>query len=121
MTLSGQLEGRLPRICITLLRGRVRAALAATSGVETADDIARLPARCRRRRHDRLRAAASRARHAAVLLDGLDTWMRRKGFQTVHQFRGILAVPAGTDGEAYERTSYVSAMRAANAGAYETY
>jgi hypothetical protein len=33
----------------------------------------------------------------------------------------MLAVPADTDDEAYERASYVSAMRAANAGAYETY
>ena len=59
--------------------------------------------------------------HAAVLLDGLTTWMARKGFQTIDQFRGMLAVPADTDQEGYERTSYVSAMRAANAGAYETY
>ena len=29
----------------------------------------------------------------------------------------MLAVPEGTDAGAFERTSYVSAMRAANAGA----
>ena len=121
VTLSSQLEGRLPRMCIALLRGRVRAALAATSGVETRDDIAAyLLAGA-----DVVMTASALLRHGpehvAVLLDGLDTWMRRKGFQTVDQFRGMLAVPAGTDGEAYERTSYVSAMRAANAGAYETY
>ena len=50
--------------------------------------------------------------HAAVLLDGLATWMARKGFQTRDQFRGMLAVPADTDQEGYERASYVSAMRA---------
>ena len=121
VTLSSQLEGRLPRMCIALLRERVRAALAATSGVETPDDVAAyLLAGA-----DVVMTASALLRHGpeyvAVLLDGLDTWMRRKGFQTVDQFRGMLAVPAGTDGEAYERTSYVSAMRAANAGAYETY
>ena len=62
-----------------------------------------------------------RPEHAAVLLDGLTTWMARKGFQTIDQFRGMLAVPADTDQEGYERASYVSDMRAANAGAYETY
>ena len=121
VTLSSQLEGRRPRMCIALLRGRVRAALAATSGVETPKDVAAyLIAGA-----DVVMTASALLRHgpehAAVLLDGLNTWMRRKGFQTVDQFRGMLAVPAGTDGEAYERTSYVSAMRAANAGAYETY
>jgi hypothetical protein len=30
----------------------------------------------------------------------------------------MLAVPADTDQEGYERASYVTAMRAANAGAY---
>jgi dihydroorotate dehydrogenase (fumarate) len=40
VTLSSQVEGRLPRMCIALLRGRVHAALAATSGVETPDDVA---------------------------------------------------------------------------------
>ena len=44
--------------------------------------------------------------------------MARKGFGTLDQFRGMLAVPADIDGEAYGRISYVSAMRAANAGAY---
>ena len=118
VTLSSQVEGRLPRMCIALLRGRLRAGLAATSGVETARDVAAyLLAGA-----DVVMTASALLRHGpeygAVLLDGLATWMRHKGFQTVDQFRGMLAVPAGIDAEAFERSSYVSAMRAANAGAY---
>jgi dihydroorotate dehydrogenase (fumarate) len=121
VTLSSQLEGRLPRMCIALLRGRVRAALAATSGVEAPEDVAAyLLAGA-----DVVMTASALLRHgpehAAMLLDGLTAWMARKGFQTIDQFRGMLAVPADPDDEAYERASYVSAMRAANAGAYETY
>jgi dihydroorotate dehydrogenase (fumarate) len=121
VTLSSQLEGRLPRMCIALLRGRVRAALAATSGVETAGDVAAyLLAGA-----DVVMTASALLRHGpehvVVLLDGLSAWMARKGFQTIDQFRGMLAAPADTNDEAYERASYVSAMRAANAGAYETY
>lgn len=56
--------------------------------------------------------------HAAVLLDGLSVWMARKGFATVDELRGMLAVPSGTDESEYERTGYVSALRAANASAY---
>ena len=40
VTLSNQGDARLPRTWIALLRGRVRAALAATSGVENSDDVA---------------------------------------------------------------------------------
>jgi dihydroorotate dehydrogenase (fumarate) len=121
VTLSSQLEGRLPRMCIALLRGRVHAALAATSGVETPEDVAAyLLAGA-----DVVMTASALLRHgpqhAAVLLDGLTTWMARKGFQTLDQFRGMLAVPADTDQESYERAGYVTALRAANAGAYETY
>jgi dihydroorotate dehydrogenase (fumarate) len=52
--------------------------------------------------------------HAAVLLDGLAEWMARKGYSSVADVRGLLAVPAGTDQAAYERAGYVRAMRDAN-------
>jgi dihydroorotate dehydrogenase (fumarate) len=51
-----------------------------------------------------------------VLLDGLSTWMGRKGFASVGELRGMLSVPPGTDEAAYERAGYVTALRAANAG-----
>jgi dihydroorotate dehydrogenase (fumarate) len=56
--------------------------------------------------------------HAGVLLDGLANWMARHGFNTVDELRGMLAVPAGIDGAEYERASYVSALRQANAAVY---
>jgi dihydroorotate dehydrogenase (fumarate) len=118
VTLSSPVDARLPRTWIALLRGRVRAALAATSGVETPDDVAAyLLAGA-----DVVMTASALLRHgpgyAAVLLDGLSSWMARKGFRTLDELRGMLAVPAGADEAAYERASYVAALRAANIGAY---
>lgn len=118
VTLSSPADARLPRTWIALLRGRVRAALAATSGVETPDDVAAyLLAGA-----DVVMTASALLRHgpeyAAVLLDGLSSWMARKGFQTVDELRGMLAVPADADEAAYERAGYVAALRAANVGAY---
>ena len=43
-------------------------------------------------------------------------WMQRKGYPTLDDMRGILAVPDGTEQAAYERAGYVRALRAANAG-----
>jgi dihydroorotate dehydrogenase (fumarate) len=116
--LSQPAEARLPRTWIALLRGRVRAALAATTGVERpADVVSYLLAGA-----DVVMSASALLRHgpehAGVLLDGLRDWMERKGFREVDEMRGILAVPADADGEAYERAGYVSAMRAANAGVH---
>jgi len=52
-----------------------------------------------------------------VLLEGLSAWMARKGFASVDEQRGMLAVPTASDGAAFERAGYVSALRAANARA----
>jgi dihydroorotate dehydrogenase (fumarate) len=114
--LSSPAEARLPRAWIALLAGRVRASLAATTGVEDAADVARyLLAGA-----DVVMTASALLRHgpgyAGVLLDGLSRWMSRKGFASVAQLRGLLAVPAGTDEAAYERAGYVTAMLAANRG-----
>jgi dihydroorotate dehydrogenase (fumarate) len=114
--LSTQAEGRLPRTWIALLAGRVRASLAATTGVETAADVASyLLAGA-----DVVMSASALLRHgpgyAGVLLGELSAWMARKGFGSVAEVRGLLAVPDGTDQAAYERAGYVTALEAANKG-----
>jgi dihydroorotate dehydrogenase (fumarate) len=116
--LSHPAEARLPRTWIALLRGRVRAALAATTGVEDALDVAKyLLAGA-----DVVMSTSALLRHgpehAGVLLDGLAAWMTRKGFAGVGDFRGMLAVPADADGAGYERAGYVSALRKADAGEF---
>jgi hypothetical protein len=40
--------------------------------------------------------------------------MNRKGYTSVGELRGILAVPPDTDQAAYERAGYVRALRGAN-------
>jgi dihydroorotate dehydrogenase (fumarate) len=116
--LSSPVEARLPRTWIALLRGRVRASLAATTGVDTASDVTKyLLAGA-----DVVMTASALLRHghehAALLLDGLTEWMRGRGFATVGELRGMLAVPVGTDEETYERSGYVTAVREANTALY---
>jgi dihydroorotate dehydrogenase (fumarate) len=121
VTLSSAADGRLPRTWIALLRGRVRASLAGTGGVDEPADIVRY-----------LLAGADvvmttsallrrGAEYARTLLDGLELWMDRHEFHSVGELRGLLAVPAGEDQAAYERAGYVSAMRAANATSPESW
>jgi dihydroorotate dehydrogenase (fumarate) len=116
--LSSPAEARLPRTWIALLRGRVRASLAATTGVEEPADVAKyLLAGA-----DVVMTASALLRHgpayAAVLRDGLSDWMTRKGFETVDELRGMLSVAPGADGAAWERAGYVSALREANSSTY---
>ena len=114
--LSHPAEARLPRAWIALLAGRVRACLAATTGVADATDVARyLLAGA-----DAVMTASALLRHgpmyAADMLEGLAGWMSRKGFSTLADVRGLLAVPADAHESARERAGYVSALRAANIG-----
>jgi dihydroorotate dehydrogenase (fumarate) len=116
--LSSPAEAGLPRTWIALLHGRVRASLAATTGVETPADVAKyLLAGA-----DVVMTASALLRHgpehATVLIDGLEDWMARMGFAVVDEVRGMLAVPPGTDEADYERASYVGAVREANSSTY---
>src|ERR1700730_5649321 len=115
--LSSPAEARLPRAWIALLRGRVHASLAASTGVEDAADVAAyLLAGA-----DVVMTTSSLLRHgpghATVLLDGLAAWMKRKGFTAVSDLRGILSAAEATDLAAYGRTGYLTAVQ----GATRTY
>lgn len=117
-SLSTAAEGRLPLTWIALLHGRVGASLAASTGVEGATELIKyLLAGA-----DVVMAASALLRHgpgyAAILLDGLREWMGRKGFETVDELRGMLAIPVGVDETARERADYVSALQGANSAAY---
>ncbi len=111
--LSSPAEARLARTWVAILHHRVRASLAATTGVEEARDVAAyLLAGA-----DVVMTASALVRHgighASVLLDGLTAWMRRHGFEDLAAVRGRLAVPADVDTWAHERAGYVAALEKA--------
>lgn len=116
--LSRAAEALLPLTWIALLHGRIDASLAATTGVEGSTEVVKyLLAGA-----DVVMTASALLRHgpgyAAVLLKGLCGWMERKGYTAIDDFRGLLAVPIGTDEPEHERRDYVSALRRANSTAY---
>ncbi len=121
VTLSTSAETRLPMTWIALLSGRIRASLAASTGVEQAGDVIKyLLAGA-----DVVQCASALLRHgpqyAGVLLDGLSEWMGRKGYDSLSQVRGLLALADGEDRTARERADYVGALHEANSRAYGTW
>jgi dihydroorotate dehydrogenase (fumarate) len=109
LTLSNPAEGVLPRSWIARLRGTVPLSLAASTGVESAHDVAAyLLAGA-----DVVMSTSSLLRHgpehAAALLDGLQAWMARKGFVSLDQVRGRLS-PGSGDASAYGRSSYLTTI-----------
>ena len=115
--LSTPSEARLPRTWIALLAGRVRASLAASTGVESAGDVVKyLLAGA-----DVVMTASALLRHgpahARVLLDGLTNWMTRKGFADLAAVRGLLSVPGGRrSSRLASGGAYVSSLLEADLG-----
>ncbi|CAM2951170.1 dihydroorotate dehydrogenase [Mycobacterium intermedium] len=121
VTLSTPGDTRLPLMWIALLHGRIRASLAASTGVERAGDVAKyLLAGA-----DAVQTASALLRHgpdyAAVLLQDLHIWMTRKGFRSLSEVRGLLAGSNAETSDAQERADYVWAVRKANSGMYDAY
>ena len=124
-TLSRPLDAGLARTWIALLRAQLRCSLAGTTGVEDTGDVVKyLLAGA-----DVVMTTSALLRHgpahAGVILDGLTTWMQRKGFHSVDRVRGLLVPsadnldpqqPAAHD--AWERSGYVRAMIEANSRPY---
>ena len=113
--LSTSHEGRLPRTWIAALRNHTTASLAGSTGVESSEDVVKyLLAGA-----DVVMTTAALIRHgrsySRELVGGLQSWMVRKGFASLDQVRGMLAVPTMWDGEAVRRGGYVSAIQDAKA------
>ena len=112
VSLSTPNEARLPRTWIAVLQDRIRGSLAATTGVDTAEDVVKYILAGA----DVVMTTSSLIRHGAAhaqtLVDGLAAWLQAREL-TLEKARGLLAVPADAPADAYERAGYVSALEKA--------
>ncbi|MGZ8686822.1 MAG: dihydroorotate dehydrogenase-like protein [Gaiellaceae bacterium] len=110
LQLSSNDEMRLPLRWIAILRGRVPVSLAATSGVQSRDDVVKL-----------LLAGADVVMLASALLregpgllreltDGLAEWLEEREYASVEQPKGSMSQEASGDPGAFERAHYVRAL-----------
>jgi dihydroorotate dehydrogenase (fumarate) len=111
--LSRPSEARLARTWIAVLHHRVHASLGATTGVENAQDVAAyLLAGA-----DVVMTASSLVRHGIdhvrTLHEGLTAWMIGRGYGSLEDVRGRLAVPDDPDTGTRERAGYVEALEKA--------
>lgn len=107
LVLSTSDEMRLPLRWIAMLYGQVKASLALTTGVHTAEDVVKA-----------IMAGADVANVASVLLEegigtiaalteGLRAWMEAHDYATLTQMRGALSLKHIPNPAAFERANYV--------------
>jgi dihydroorotate dehydrogenase (fumarate) len=109
--LSSSAEIKLPLRWIAILYGRVKANLAATSGIHTADDVIKV-----------LMAGADVTmmcsalyqqglNHVATVLRGVEKWMTEREYQSVGQMKGSMSQKSVAEPAAYERANYMKTIQ----------
>jgi dihydroorotate dehydrogenase (fumarate) len=110
IALSTPVEIRLPLLWIALLYGRVSASLAATTGVHSyVEAIKYLMAGA-----DVVMSTSAVLQQGpsffARVLEGMTTWMERKGYPSVSQMRGSMSQQAVRDSSAFVRGNYIKVL-----------
>jgi dihydroorotate dehydrogenase (fumarate) len=111
LQLSQPNETRLPFLWLAVLSGRVRASLAASTGVATADEVVKyllVGADVVMTTSALLRHGLG---HVAVLLQGLEAWLSAREFSSLQQVRGIMSQPKLQDPQAFERANYIKILQ----------
>ena len=110
LVLSTSDELRLALRWIAILRGRVKASLAATGGAHTAEDALKLllaGADCVMLASSLLRRGPA---HVGALVSGIEKWMTEREYASVEQMKGSLSQQACPDPAAFERSNYMKAL-----------
>lgn len=111
LQLSSRHEMRLPMLWVGVLSGRLGGSIAASTGVETAEDVVRyLLAGA-----DVVMTTSALLRHGPghmeVLVRGLEDWLAARGVNHLGAVRGMLAHGAIEDPEGYERANYIKVIQ----------
>ncbi|MCW3475045.1 dihydroorotate dehydrogenase-like protein [Limobrevibacterium gyesilva] len=110
LQLSAPTEIRLPLLWIGILAGQVRGSLAASSGVETADEVVKFLLVGA----DAVMTTSALLRHGVghmrVLRDGLAAWLDARD-ATVGDIRGRMSQRRVQDPTAFERANYIRILQ----------
>lgn len=108
--LSSPEEMRLPLRWIAILSGRVTVSLAATSGVQTADDVVKLVLAGA----DAVMIASELLRKGPELMReltlGLAAWLEAGEYESLEQAKGSMSQAACGSPQAFERAQYVRTL-----------
>ncbi|MFP4105499.1 MAG: dihydroorotate dehydrogenase-like protein [Phycisphaerae bacterium] len=111
LSLSSPFEMRLPLRWIAIMRGQVKASLAATSGIYTAEDVAKV-----------ILAGADVAMMCSALLrngvtymskvlDELKEIMDRREYESIEQMKGVMSQQKVAEPGAFERANYMKTLQ----------
>lgn len=111
LTLSSRWELRLPLRWIAILAGRIKASMAATSGVHDSEDVAKVILAG----GDVAMVCSELLRHGNTriteMLSGLTKWMEEKGYNSLSEMKGSMSQKAVAEPAAFERANYMKTLQ----------
>jgi dihydroorotate dehydrogenase (fumarate) len=111
LNLSEPSEIRLPLLWLAVLAGRVKASLAASTGVSSASEVIKyllVGADVVMTTSALLRNGEQ---HIGVLLAGLEAWLTAREFSSLTDVRGIMSQQKLKDPQAFERANYIKILQ----------
>ncbi|MEM9035241.1 MAG: dihydroorotate dehydrogenase-like protein [Actinomycetota bacterium] len=112
LVLSTRAELRLVLRWMAILRGRVEADLAATSGVHAVEDVVKLLLAGADVVMMASSLLANGPGHAGFVLNGVREWFTSQGYESLDHARGAMSQASVPDPSAYERANYVQTIHA---------
>lgn len=111
LVLSTNWEMRLPLRWISILYGKIKASLAATSGIHSHQDVIKI-----------MMAGGDVAMVCSELLmnginripqiiDGMKTWMEENEYESIEQMKGSMSQKAVAEPAAFERANYMKTLQ----------
>ncbi len=110
VVLSSPVNLRLPLRWTAILRGRVDASIAASSGVHTGEDVVKLllaGADVTQMTSALLKYGPS---HLATVLFEMESWFSEREYTSIEQGKGSLSQASAGDPEGFERTNYMRSL-----------
>ncbi len=110
VTLSTSFAMRLPMRWIAILRGKIKASLAATSGIHTAEDVVKMIMSGADVTMMCSSLLKNGPQHLASVLKELDRWMIEHEYISIQQMKGSMSQESVADPSAFERANYMKAL-----------
>jgi dihydroorotate dehydrogenase (fumarate) len=108
--LSDSYANRLPMRWIGILFGKLKASLAATSGIHTAEDVLKLTMAGADITMMCSALLMHGPEHIAKVIKDLEHWMKEHEYESIEQMKGSLSHKSIAEPSSYERANYMKAL-----------
>ena len=109
--LSSQQSIRLPLRWIAILYGRIKADLAATSGIYTAEDVIKMVMVGAKVTQMFAALHKNGINYIKTVLKDLETWMNEHEYESLNMMRGSMSHKSVANPGAFERANYMKALQ----------